>query len=81
MLLFALGAVIPVVPFMFMKGTLAIVASIAAGGAALFLIGTIISIFTGRSAVFSGGRQLILGLLAAGVTFAVGRLIGVAIGG
>jgi VIT1/CCC1 family predicted Fe2+/Mn2+ transporter len=81
MLLFALGAVIPVVPFMFLKGTPAIVASIAAGGAALFLIGTIISIFTGRSAAFSGGRQLVLGLLAAGVTFAVGRLIGVAIGG
>jgi VIT1/CCC1 family predicted Fe2+/Mn2+ transporter len=81
MLLFALGAVIPVLPFMFLKGTLAIVASIAAGGAALFAIGTVISIFTGRSALFTGGRQLVLGLLAAGVTFAVGRLIGVAVGG
>jgi VIT1/CCC1 family predicted Fe2+/Mn2+ transporter len=81
MLLFALGAVVPVAPFLFLHGSTAIFASIAAGGAALYAIGTIISIFTGRSAAFSGTRMLVLGLLAAGVTFAVGRLIGVAVGG
>jgi VIT1/CCC1 family predicted Fe2+/Mn2+ transporter len=81
MLLFALGAIVPVWPFFFLHGTSAILASIAAGAAGLFLIGATISIFTGRSALFSGARQLSLGLMAAGVTFAIGRIVGVAIGG
>ena len=81
MLLFALGALIPVLPLMFLTGTTAIAASLAAGGAGLCLIGTAIAVFTGRSALYSAGRQLLLGLLAAGVTFGIGRLIGVAMGG
>ena len=81
MVLFALGALIPVLPFMFLAGTTAIAASIAAGGAGLCLIGTAIAVFTGRSALYSAGRQLLLGLLAASVTFGIGRLIGVAIAG
>jgi VIT1/CCC1 family predicted Fe2+/Mn2+ transporter/rubrerythrin len=81
MLLFALGALIPVLPFIFLKGNTAIVTSLAAGGLGLGLIGTAIAIFTGRSAVFSAARQLLLGLLAAGVTFGIGHLIGVAMAG
>jgi vacuolar iron transporter family protein len=81
MLLFSVGAVIPVLPFFFLRGSIAIFASIAAGSVGLFLIGASISIFTGRSALFSGARQLLLGLLAAGATFAIGKLIGVAVGG
>ena len=81
MLLFAAGAVIPVAPFLILTGARAITASIVAGGVGLFLIGAAISIFTGRSFVVSGGRQLLLGLAAAGVTFGVGRLIGAAVGG
>jgi VIT1/CCC1 family predicted Fe2+/Mn2+ transporter len=81
MLLFALGALVPVLPFMFLKGSAAIVASLASGGVGLCLIGTAIAVFTGRSVLFSAGRQLLLGLLAAGVTFGIGRLIGVAIAG
>jgi vacuolar iron transporter family protein len=81
MLLFALGALIPLLPFMFLKGSAAIIASIVAGSVGLGLIGTAIAVFTGRNALFSAARQLVLGLLAAGVTFGIGRLIGVAIGG
>jgi VIT1/CCC1 family predicted Fe2+/Mn2+ transporter len=81
MLLFALGALVPVLPFMFLKGTAAIVASMVAGSAGLCLMGTAIAVFTGRSALYSAGRQLLLGLLAAGATFGIGRLIGVAIAG
>jgi VIT1/CCC1 family predicted Fe2+/Mn2+ transporter len=81
MLLFALGAIVPVAPFLFLHGTSAILASVASGGTALYLIGASISIFTGRSALFSGARQLVLGLAAAGATFAIGRLIGVAVAG
>jgi VIT1/CCC1 family predicted Fe2+/Mn2+ transporter len=81
MALFALGALVPILPLMFLDGTAAIVTSLLAGGAGLCLIGTAISVFTGRSALFSAGRQLALGLLAAAATFGIGRLVGVAIGG
>jgi VIT1/CCC1 family predicted Fe2+/Mn2+ transporter len=37
-------------------------------------------LLTGRSALFSGTRQLVFGLLAAGVTFGLGSLIGAAVG-
>ncbi len=79
MLLFALGAVIPVLPLLFLTGTDAIAASMVAGSAGLTLVGTAIAVFTGRSALYSAARQLLLGLLAAGVTFAIGKLVGVAI--
>jgi len=47
----------------------------------LFLIGAGTTLFTGRGILFSGTRQLLIGYAAAGVTFAIGHLIGVAIGG
>ena len=79
--LFALGAVIPVAPFAFGASARASLWSMTVGGIALFLIGAAISIFTGRGFVRSGVRQLLLGFAAAGVTFAIGRLIGVAVSG
>jgi VIT1/CCC1 family predicted Fe2+/Mn2+ transporter len=59
----------------------AIFASLGAGAVGLFVIGASISVFTGRSAIFSGTRQLALGLMAAGATFAIGKLVGVAVAG
>ncbi len=50
-------------------------------GLALFGIGAAITLFTGRPVWRSGGRQLLLGLAAAGVTFGLGKLIGIAITG
>jgi VIT1/CCC1 family predicted Fe2+/Mn2+ transporter len=47
----------------------------------LFLLGAVITLFTGRSVWFSGMRMVLFGLLAAAVTFGIGRLIGVSIGG
>jgi vacuolar iron transporter family protein len=78
--LFSAGAVIPVAPFLVGGGAAAFVTSIALSGAALFGIGAAITIFTGRSAVRSGVRQLVLGLAAAGLTFGLGSALGVAIG-
>jgi VIT1/CCC1 family predicted Fe2+/Mn2+ transporter len=80
-LLFVCGAIIPVLAFMFLEGTAAVVTSLAVSTAALFLIGAAISLITGRGVLYSGLRQMIFGLGAAGLTFAVGRLIGVAITG
>lgn len=80
-ILFAIGAIIPVVPFLFLSGGTAILTSIALSGAGLFLIGGAITLFTGRSVLFSGARQLAFGLGAAALTYGIGRLIGVNIGG
>jgi VIT1/CCC1 family predicted Fe2+/Mn2+ transporter len=78
--LFATGAVIPVLPFVFVSGWTAVGAGAAISALALFGIGAAITILTGRSAWRTGFRQLLLGLSAAGVTFAIGRVVGVAIG-
>ena len=79
--LFAIGAVIPVIPFMFNTGITAIVISVISSAAGLFLIGAAITLFTGKSIWFSGFRQVIFGLIAAAITFGIGKLIGVSLEG
>ena len=79
--LFAMGAVVPVLPFLVVRGSIAMASSMVVGALALFGIGAAITIFTGTPVWRSGGRQLLLGLAAAGVTFGVGKLIGIAITG
>ncbi len=80
-MLFAAGAIFPVAPYLALTGPLALGISLAASCLALILIGAGTALFTGRGAVFSAGRQLIVGLAAAGVTFGLGKLIGAAIAG
>jgi vacuolar iron transporter family protein len=79
--LFALGAIFPVAPFFFLDGWAALLASLAASGVALVLIGAGTSLFTGRPLLFSSLRQLAIGFAAAGITYAIGRLVGVELGG
>jgi VIT1/CCC1 family predicted Fe2+/Mn2+ transporter len=79
--LFALGAIIPVIPYTFMSGTQAIIFSVIFSMVGLFGVGAAITLLTGRSVLFSGGRMMIFGLGAALLTFGVGRLIGVSVGG
>jgi VIT1/CCC1 family predicted Fe2+/Mn2+ transporter len=79
--LFAIGAVVPVLPFALLEGSAAIAASVGLSAVALFAIGAAITLLTGRGVLFSGLRQLAIGLGAAGLTFAVGRLLRVAITG
>jgi VIT1/CCC1 family predicted Fe2+/Mn2+ transporter len=80
-ILFGIGAIPPVIAFAFLEGITAVVVSIALSTVALFVLGAVITLFTGRPVWFSGLRMVIFGLLAAVVTFAIGRLIGVSIGG
>lgn len=79
---FALGALVPVVPFFFgAKASFPFVAASAALSAvAVFGVGAALSLFTGRNAVLSGLRQLAIAAAAAALTFGVGRLIGVSTG-
>ena len=80
-ILFAIGAVIPVIPFMFATGTTAIVLSVFSSAVGLFLIGSAITLFTGKSIWFSGFRQVLFGLIAAAITFGIGKLVGFSLGG
>ena len=75
-MLFALGAVVPILPFFVTAGRVAVIASVGLSGLGLFAIGAAITIFTGVTVWRPGCRQLSLGLGAAGVTFVIGRIIG-----
>jgi VIT1/CCC1 family predicted Fe2+/Mn2+ transporter len=78
--LFAIGAIIPILPFIVMTGTAAAVASAAVSTLGLFGIGALITLMTGRGVLFSGARQVLIGLAAAGLTFGIGALIGGVVG-
>lgn len=79
--LFAIGAIIPLFPFLILSGMLAIIVSVIVSTFGLFLIGAGITLMTGRSLWYSGGRQILFGLGAAAVTFGVGKVIGVSVTG
>jgi VIT1/CCC1 family predicted Fe2+/Mn2+ transporter len=80
-LLFSVGAIFPVAPFLFLGGRTAVIASLVASGVALAAIGAGTSLFTGRSVAFSAFRQLLIGYAAAAITYAIGMLAGVTLGG
>lgn len=75
-MLFAIGAVIPVIPFAFGSGTVAVLFSLLLGILGLFIVGVGITLTTGASLLKSAGRQVLLGLAAAAITFGLGSLVG-----
>ncbi len=79
---FAVGALVPVIPFFIGADASApfVIASGALAAVAMFAVGASLSLFTGRGALFSGGRQLALGAAAAALTFGIGSIIGVSTG-
>ena len=81
LLAFAAGAAVPVIPFLFGGGTPNFVASIVLSLAAMFAVGVGVSLLTGRGAIFSGARQVAIGVAAATVTYLVGTFIGVGVRG
>ena len=74
---FAVGALIPVVPYVLVSGSAAFLAAIALSLGALFAVGAGVSLLTGRGLLFSGARQVLIGAAAAIVTYIVGGAIGV----
>jgi len=80
-LLFATGACVPVAPFLFLTGVPAVITSLSVSTVALFLVGAAITLLTGRSVYYSGLRQLLFGGVAAGLTYGIGRLLGVTLAG
>ncbi len=80
-LLFASGAILPVIPWLFTGGLAGVTVSVVLAGLGLFAAGAFTTLFTGRGFLFSGARMLVFGLAAAGITFAIGRAIGVSTSG
>jgi VIT1/CCC1 family predicted Fe2+/Mn2+ transporter len=75
-LTFSVGAVVPLLPYLF--GLSLLWAALVAGGVGLALAGAISSRFTPRAWWWAALRQLLFGALAAGATYLVGSAIGVA---
>jgi len=77
---FAIGAIVAVVPYVFLEGSAAFFTAIAAAVIALCIVGGVVGKFSGRGIVFSAMRQLLWGTGAASITYVVGSLIGVSTG-
>jgi VIT1/CCC1 family predicted Fe2+/Mn2+ transporter len=77
---FGFGALIPLAPFVLLRGDAALATSIGITAVALFAVGAAISLFTGRSALRDGLRMLAIGGTAGALTYAIGNLLGVSLG-
>jgi len=75
---FTVGALVPVLPYLLGADSLLVAVVLAL--LALFVAGALVSRFTDRGALYSGGRQLLLGGAAAALTYAVGSVVGPGLG-
>lgn len=76
---FALGAFVPVIPFIVGEGFAALAVAGGLAALALFGVGVLTSLFTARPPVRAGLRMVTVGALAAIVTYLVGSAVGVAV--
>lgn len=74
---FTLGAILPLFPWFFTSGAAGVLASVGIGVVAALLLGALIGSMAGRSVVGTAARQLAVAVVASGVTFGVGHLLGV----
>ena len=74
--LFDLGAILPVIPWLITSGYAALVSSVVLGAFGLFILGASVTLWTGLNAVYSGLRMLVFGLAASGITYAIGFALG-----
>ncbi len=77
---FAIGALVPLVPWFFSGGEAAVVASIILGAIAALAVGTAVAYFTGRSYARAALRQLGIAAVVAAITYGIGSLVGTHIG-
>ncbi|RCG28542.1 hypothetical protein DQ384_22565 [Sphaerisporangium album] len=76
-LAFAIGALVPLLPFLLGFGS--VLAAVLLTAAGLAATGAMVARLTGRSPLYGGARQLLLGSAAAAVTYGIGSLVGTAI--
>lgn len=77
---FAAGALIPLMPFFWLDGDPALYWGAGITALALVGIGGVLSLFSNRTALFSGLRMLAVGAVAASITYLTGKFLGVALG-
>ncbi|WP_457615969.1 VIT1/CCC1 transporter family protein [Lutibacter sp.] len=77
--LFAIGAIIPLLPYFFTSGKMAFYLSAISSFFGLFIIGAAITLFTGKNVFYSGFRQVFFGLTAGAITYVIGSWIGASI--
>jgi VIT1/CCC1 family predicted Fe2+/Mn2+ transporter len=77
--MFALGAIVPVLPFLLLSRQVAQLVSASLTGTVLALMGGVIGFLSGTSVVRSAARMVGLAAAAAGITWAVGRIFGAAV--
>lgn len=80
-LTFSLGALVPLIPFLFLEGRAGTVAAAAVTAVALLIVGGLTSRLTGRPIVLSAFRMFAIGMGAAVVTYGVGAALGVSVAG
>ena len=74
---FAVGAIIPLFPWLFAHGTAATVTTVILGAVAAVIVGVVLSRFTGRPTVRSALRQLLFAGVPAAITYGVGSAVGI----
>lgn len=77
---FSLGAFIPLIPFLFPSASWNLPLCMILTAVALFSVGSTLSLFTGRSAIWGGLRMLLIGSAAGIITYLIGHLLGVTVG-
>ncbi len=77
---FAVGAAVVVLPYLFTGGALAFWLAVALSLVSMVAVGSAIGVVNGRSALRGAARQVAAGVLAAGITYGVGALIGIQVG-
>lgn len=77
---FAIGAILPLLPFLFGAAESGVAIAAALSGIALFGVGAALSLFSGRNAFFGGARMLTIGAIAAVATYSIGKVFNVAVG-
>lgn len=73
---FAVGGIVPLIPFLFGAGPYLLTAIVIVTGAALFGVGATLSLFTGKGAWWSGLRMVLIGGAAGLATYLIGGLMG-----
>lgn len=79
LVLFAIGGLVPLLPFLILNGQVALLAAAGLSGIAVFALGAGITRLTGIHPLRSGLRQLAFGGTAAVVTYGIGVFVGAAI--
>jgi len=72
---FSVGAILPLIPWFFSSGTAAVLASVLIGASAAVALGAAIGSFSEQGVWRTAGRQLLAAVVAASVTYGVGRLL------